>query len=212
MAVGELREIEPAVDPNLPDRLRLFVALEISTEAKAAMQQAQTELQRKLGRGCLRWTRPEQFHLTLKFLGDVDTSRVEALAETLRTACRGFGPITLRAETVGTFPNFRSPRVVWVGVSDRLGRLPLLQRAVENAADKLNAESQDDSFVGHVTLGRIKGINRREAENLKQLAIGMADRMFGEWVVTEVGLLRSELFPEGSRHTTLFRLALSGAS
>ena len=105
------------------ERFRLFVAVAIPEVVKAKMEAAQAELRRAVSEHSVRWTRREQFHLTLKFLGDVDAARVEALGEAIRAACRGFGPLHLRAERVGYFPDLRYPRVVWTGVQDQAERL-----------------------------------------------------------------------------------------
>src|SRR4029077_17189165 len=116
---------------NRPDRFRLFVAIKIPADVRSAIEGAHSCLRRELSGAAIRWTKIEQLHLTLKFLGNVDTGRVEALADALRTICLGFAPLRLRAGGVGSFPNLRRPRVLWVGVSDAQGQLERLQRAVE---------------------------------------------------------------------------------
>jgi len=191
------------------ERFRLFIAVAIPGEVKAKMEAAQAELLRVLPEPSVRWTRREQFHLTLRFLGDVEAARVEALGGALRAACRGFGALHLRAERVGFFPDLRRPRVVWVGVQDQAGQLPRLQAAVELATREYTTEEKEERFTGHVTLARIKGIKRPEAEALGQAAAGMAERLFGHWTAYQVELMRSELLPQGARHSTLASIALA---
>jgi 2'-5' RNA ligase len=188
---------------------RLFIAVTIPEEIKTKIEAAQAELRRVLPERAVRWTRRGQFHLTLKFLGDVDAARVEALGEALRAACRGFGALHLRAERVGCFPDLRYPRVVWVGVQDQAEQLPLLQAAVDLAAREYTTEEKEAQFTGHVTLARIKGIKRPEAVALGKEAAGMADRLFGQWTACQVELMRSELLPQGARHSTLASIALA---
>jgi len=190
------------------EQFRLFIAVAIPGEVKAKMEAAQAELRRVLPERSVRWTRREQFHLTLRFLGDVEAARVEALGEALRAACRGFGALHLRAERVGFFPDLRRPRVVWVGVQDQAGQLPRLQAAVELATREYTTEEQEEQFTGHVTLARIKGIKRPEAEALGQGAAGMAERLFGEWPAYQIELMRSQLLPQGARHSTVATIAL----
>jgi len=191
------------------ERFRLFIAVTIPGEIKAKIEAAQAELRRVLPERAARWTRREQFHLTLRFLGDVDASRVEALGEAVRAACWGFGALHLRAERVGFFPDLRYPRVVWVGVQDQAERLPLLQEAVARATREYTTEEKEKQFTGHVTLARIKGIKRPEAEALGKAAAGMAERLFGQWTACQVELMRSELLPQGARHSTLASIALA---
>jgi 2'-5' RNA ligase len=157
----------------------------------------------------VRWTRREQFHLTLKFLGDVDAARVEALGEVICAACRGFGVLHLRAERVGFFPDLRYPRVVWTGVQDQAERLPRLQQAVDAATREFTTERKDERFTGHVTLARIKSIRRPEAEALGKAAAGMAERGFGQWTAVNVELMRSVLSPQGASHSSLTTIALA---
>jgi 2'-5' RNA ligase len=188
---------------------RLFIAVTIPEGIKTKIEAAQAELRRVLPERAVRWTRREQFHLTLKFLGDVDAARVEALGEALRAACRGFGALHLRAERVGCFPDLRYPRVVWVGVQDQAEQLPLLQAAVERAAREYTTEEKEERFTGHVTLARIKGIKRLEAEALGKAAGDMAERLFGQWTACQVEIMRSELMPQGARHSSLASIALT---
>src|ERR1035441_6027074 len=92
------------------ERFRLFIAVTIPEEVKAKIAEAQAELRRALPERSVRWTKREQFHLTLRFLGNVDALRVEALEETLRAACRGFSPLPVRAPGAGVFPAPRLSR------------------------------------------------------------------------------------------------------
>ena len=191
------------------ERFRLFVAVAVPEGVKSKMEEAQAELREMLPQRSVRWARREQFHLTLRFLGDVEAARVEALGEAIRTACRGFGALHLRAERVGFFPDLRYPRVAWVGVQDQAEQLPRLQQAVETATEGFTTEEKEGRFTGHITLARLKGIKRPEAEALSQAAAGMADRLFGQWTAYQIELMRSELLPQGARHSTVAAIALA---
>ena len=193
-----------------PEAWRLFVALAVPEDVKGEIEKARAELGRQLPRECVRWTPREQFHLTLKFLGNVGAERVPRLTEALRAACGGFPPLELRAERVGCFPDLRRPRVLWVGVSDQQGQLPPLQEAIEAAVKEYTAEQASERFTGHVTLGRVKEMSRREADILSGLASSLGTRFFGAWTAGEVHLMRSELSPDGARHTVLSALKLAG--
>jgi 2'-5' RNA ligase len=191
------------------ERFRLFIAVTLPEEVKAQIEAAQAELRRALPGPGVRWTRREQFHLTLMFLGDVDVARVQPLEEAIRAACRGFSALPLRAERVGFFPDLRYPRVVWAGVQDQAGQLLRLQQAVDAVTRDFTTEQKEERFSGHITLARIKAIKRPEAEALRQAAAGMAERLFGQWTAGEVELMRSVLSPQGARHTSLAATALT---
>jgi 2'-5' RNA ligase len=189
---------------------RLFVALRAPEEVKEQVEKAQAELRRAVPQARVTWTRREQFHLTLKFLGNVEGGRVAGLVEVVRGACHGFAPLRLRAQGVGCFPAMRAPRVVWLGVTDGQEALPRLQRAIELASAGFTGLGPDQRFSGHVTLGRIKSIARAEAESLGSKARAMAETFFGEWTAGQVEIMRSELSSEGARHTILATVALAG--
>jgi len=191
------------------ERFRLFVALAVPDDVKAKLEAAPADLRRALPDRNVRWARREQFHLTLRFLGDVEATRAEALAEAIRAACAGFGALHLRAEQIGCFPDRGYPRVVWVGVRDEAERLPRLQQVVEAASAGFTGEPKEQRFTGHLTLARIKGIKRPEAEALNKAAAGTADRVFGQWTAYQIELMRSELLPQGARHSSLASIGLA---
>ena len=92
--------------------LRLFIALAIPQNVQKEIGRAQSQLQRSSPPGAVRWTRPEQFHVTLKFLGDVPAAQVEALKVSVSGVSAGFPPLQLSAHGIGFFPNIQRPRVV----------------------------------------------------------------------------------------------------
>ncbi len=197
-------------DAVQPEQFRFFIAVLIPEAVKTEIEKAQAELRRALPAGGVRWAGREQFHLTLKFLGNVEAQRAGALAEAVRKACGTFAALELRAERVGFFPDQRLPRVVWAGVRDRQDRLPELQGVVETAVVDFTRQEPQQNFTGHVTLGRIKRISRGEAAALARAASSMADRLFGEWTADKIEIIRSELSPQGARYTTVAAVSLGG--
>jgi 2'-5' RNA ligase len=195
-----------------PGRFRLFIAIRIPEPVKVAIENAQRTLRDTVSESAVRWTTREQFHLTLRFLGNVEAHRTGFLAETLRSACSEFTPLTLRAKGVGFFPDASVPRVAWIGVRDDQEQLTRLQQIVEVAARDYTTEPPEKNFAGHVTLCRFKNIKRRDAESLNRAAALMALQAFGEWTVEEIDLIRSELSPVGSKYTSLAaaKLGLEG--
>jgi 2'-5' RNA ligase len=199
-----------------PDHFRLFVAIPMPEEICVKVLPAQAELEKAASKARIRWTPPEQFHLTLRFLGDVHSDRVEALTDALRHACLRFKPLRLQASGIGFFPNPKYPRVVWVGLtstSDISGPQPdelaALQQAVQDACQEFTSEPADKKFSGHITLGRIKAINRHDAQALSKAADSMAVRSFGQWTAENVELVRSELGQNGATHQTLTKIPLT---
>jgi len=191
-----------------PQRHRLFIAIALPDAVRLAIETAQGELRAVLHAKSIRWTRRDQFHLTLRFLGGVDVQQVERLNESVRSVCEGFGDLQLSASGLGVFPGVRRPRVVWAGIDDRAGRLSALQRSIQTATEPFTSEPSEDRFRGHVTLARCRDVNRSEATALAAMVGKMAARSFGEWRVPDVEVIRSETLPSGSRYTTLARVRL----
>jgi 2'-5' RNA ligase len=94
-------------------------------------------------------------------------------------------------------------------VRDQTEQLPRLQQVVQTATEGFTTEPKEERFTGHLTLARIKGIKRPEAEALGKAAAGMADMLFGQWTAHQLELMRSELLPQGAQHTSLASLALA---
>lgn len=189
---------------------RLFVAISLPDSVKDEIEKAQRQLRDAFPGKLVRWTKREQFHLTLKFLGNVVESRVPELVSALRETCMPLSEMQLRAERVGFFPDARAPRVVWVGVRDRKNLLWRLQEAVEAGVTIVTGERPDKTFTGHVTLGRIQRIRRHDTETLADLVDRMSKLSFGEWIANKVELICSELTPSGSLYTTLASVPLCG--
>ena len=189
-------------------RFRLFVAIALPDVIREKMLRVQHELQALTPRGVVRWTKPEQFHLTLRFLGDVSSKQVAALQESVRTVCAGVPALHLCAHGVGFFPNTRSPRVIWVGITDGENRLADFQRKIEDVVQPYSAERGGERFAGHVTLGRLNSSKYHGINVLTESAGAMKDSKFGQWTVREIEIIRSELLATGSRYTVLaaFRL------
>lgn len=194
-----------------PTRFRLFVALTLPEPVKARLLEVQDTLRKAVPDGPVRWAGPEQLHLTLRFLGSIEAVQVSALEESLLAACRPFDALRLQAANIGFFPRPRSPRVVWAGVSDQGNFLQALQEAVEHACAGFTMEAPEKRFTGHVTLGRIKQMRPSDSELLTAAAARLSSVPFGDWVASEVHLIRSQLSPTGARYSVVKAFPLHSA-
>lgn len=190
--------------------LRLFVAIELPRAVCEAVGEGQRALRGALRGSRASWTRPEQFHLTLKFLGAVDAADAEAMAAGLSGVADVCEPPQLAAAGVGFFPSARSPRVAWVGIRAVRGDLGALQTAVEQAVGPYSEQEAEGRFHAHVTLARIKEFARGDALALGQWVRGWETVDFGTWVAPELVLMKSVLAPEGAVHTAVARVSFQG--
>jgi 2'-5' RNA ligase len=134
--------------------MRLFLALELppatADEIVAAIAPLRGDSQPPIS-----WVPAHKLHLTLKFLGDADESRVAALVEAADQVAARHRPFEMKLAGVGAFPNFRRPRVVWMGVGSE-SRLELLHHDVEIAAADAGYEVEGRPFRPHITLARVR--------------------------------------------------------
>jgi len=198
-----------APEPQPEDQYRLFVALELPEAVRAELERAQQRLRREVSGGLIRWARPDQLHLTLRFLGGVQAGRVPALVQALHQACRPFPALSMRAAGIGFFPNARRPRVIWAGVADMREQLAPLAAAVTQATLAFSSEPPEARFAGHITLGRVKELSSVETARLAQAAEREAGRLYGDWVAREIALVRSRLAATGSIYSRLADMPLT---
>lgn len=191
------------------EKLRLFVAILIPEAVRDEIVRVQSELKPLAPPGAVRWTKPEQIHLTLKFLGNVPSPALDALKQSLIESCCGIPSFRLTARCIGFFPNDRSPRVVWTGLDCPEITLTDLQSRVETMVRPFSEMPGAEKFVAHATLGRFKNPHHPEIKKLLQHAHSLRERDFGSWSVTEINLMWSELLPTGSRYTSLASVRLA---
>lgn len=188
---------------------RAFVALAVPALAQARLADIQSQLRLLLPPGTASWPRLENLHLTLRFLGNVANDRCEELASVLSAIARGYAPLDLTATGLGCFPNVGRPHVVWVGIRESQGHLRRLHAEVHSVTAPFTSELPEDRFVGHVTLARLKKLERGAVARLADFLRHNLNQPFGQWRAARLLLLRSDLSAHGSRYTLLAELPFS---
>lgn len=187
--------------------LRLFIAIEIPAEIQQNIQEKTSNLRRGLD-SLVRWVPVENMHLTLKFLGDVSPSNVEFLTQMLRNESDAVQPFSMHLAGVGSFPNPKRPRVIYIGIQAPAA-LDALHRGIESAARKLGYSSEDRPFSAHLTLGRVKqNITATDQQKIRRLIEGTQVDLPGTARVDSVHLYKSDLQPGGSVYTRLYSAPL----
>ena len=185
--------------------MRLFLAINFPAPVQREIATATAPL-----RQCapeLGWTAEDRLHLTLKFLGEQAESRVDALAETLAKTAVHHRELLMTVGGIGAFPNFRRPRVVWIGVSPE-PKLELLHHDVESTCETLGIPVDGKPFRPHLTLARVKQ-RAADPRALPALARAASDVDYVEEVViTGIDLMASELTTAGSRYRVLTSVPL----
>lgn len=189
------------------EKVRSFIAIELAKPIVEALGRYQRKLRTRVELP-VKWVNPEGIHLTLKFLGDVEVARVEAIREALGRAATGVRPFSITLGHPGAFPNVARPRVFWVGLEGDLPALTGLQRRVEEELGPMGFPLEDRAFQAHLTLGRVKeGGPRRapfDARSLEALAWTSPVAQ----AVDRINLMKSELRPQGALYTRLAEIPL----
>jgi 2'-5' RNA ligase len=152
------------------------------------------------------WVAPGNLHVTLKFLGGVETSRLEAVQSALTRAVHGHSPFDVVIVGLGAFPSATRARVIWAGIEGGRDELAALAAAVEREVAPVGFPTEERAFSPHVTLGRVR--EPRRNERLAEAVASATSERFGAVRVERVSLMRSDLSPRGARHTELSAHAL----
>lgn len=185
--------------------MRTFVAVPLPNDAIALLESFQTAL-RKTGAEA-RWTSAGSIHLTLKFLGEIESGAVPDLKDALNVVACQHARFTLLMRGLGAFPTVANPRVVWCGLEGDTDRLGALQREIEIACAGLGFPPEDRPFKPHLTLGRVKG--RRNLQRLTE-CIRIGTPLETRISVDRFRIYRSTLRPSGAVYDVLEELALGG--
>jgi 2'-5' RNA ligase len=159
----------------------------------------------------LRCVAPENIHLTLLFLGDVEADNVASIHELIQRAVSNVSPFVLEAGNFGVFPQRGAPRVLWIGLHEskplkqlhaNLVQELLPQRGV--LCPNSDARSfQSGGFSPHLTLARIKSSDRQLAPSLHAALEKVPIKIVSPWRVESIELIQSELSSHGSKYSVL---------
>ncbi len=170
--------------------LRLFVAIDLPAPVTDTLERICT------GLPGARWTDPEQYHLTLRFVGEVDGLVARDLDEGLaEIACE---PFTIQLDGFGHFPPRGAPKVLWAGISPR-DPVDQLRRAVDRAVHAAGVQPERRKFSPHVTVARFP--NGAPINRIQQFLSGHALYRSEPFEVDRFHLYSSQLHQDGAIHT-----------
>lgn len=185
--------------------MRIFIALDIPAEVRDRLSQY-VERVRPWATDA-RWARIESLHVTLKFIGEVSDAKVAEIKAAL--APIKAQPFQVEFKEIGFFPNPRSARVFWAGVSAS-DALPQLASTIETAVEKLGIPREKRAYHAHLTLARAPegGSSRYCFRLLQERLSSEAPPQFGTMFAQEFFLYQSQIMRGGARYTKLQRFPL----
>jgi len=175
--------------------MRTFIAIELPQEIRDFLSQLQEEL--KSSQADVKWVKPENIHLTLKFLGEVDDRKLDKIIEIIEDTTRGKNKFQMRISSLGAFPKIDFPRVIWVGVDIGDKEAKGIAEELEEKLAKIAIPKENRPFSSHITIGRMRSSLNREklVQKLKHKA-GLSRENL-EFCVTKITLFKSTLTPKG---------------
>ena len=197
------------------DKYRTFIAIELPDDVRARIGEHVNRLRRELPEIRASWTREENLHLTLKFLGDVPVADIPKLSAAVEAAAQTVRPFRLTVSGCGAFPPHGQPKVLWIGVlseppavagdstaSSEAASLESLHKRMEDDLATAGFPREERPFHPHLTIARLRTPKSgRELSDFHQ-ALGFAPQSFS---VSEVVVFKSDLLREGSKHTPISR-------
>jgi 2'-5' RNA ligase len=188
-----------SIDLDMQKSMRIFIALELPATVISLLRTVQHDLIQLNMRA--RWVRPENIHLTLKFIGDMDPGDIDAVSTAMTAAAKGTSPIMLAVRGIGVFPNIKRPRVIWVGLGGDISSLLDFQSRLVEKLSAVGVARDKRSFKAHLTLGRIK--QPPGADLIREMMTAYATLSSDEFSCDRAILFKSDLKPSGAVYTKL---------
>lgn len=185
-------------------RTRTFIAVDLGKEIRSRLVSLQDNLAQA---GVpVKWVEPENLHVTLLFLGEVDDRQLPAICKLVAEGVKDRPAFTMSVETVGCFPDARRPRILWVGVAEGAAPLCAIHDDLETPLTDLGYRRENRRYTPHITLGRVK--SDRPSDALAQAIGKKAKWKAGDVPVREILVMGSVLTAGGPQYTVLGRAKL----
>tara|TARA_B110000116_G_scaffold250500_1_gene244905 strand:- start:1564 stop:2124 length:561 start_codon:yes stop_codon:yes gene_type:complete len=186
--------------------MRLFIALNFTKKEKAKLYKVTERF-----RECqfpIEWVKPQNYHVTLKFLGKISDERLELVEDALEKVGDATRPLEVLIEGFGAFPTIRRPEVVWAGLEPS-SALRCLKQDLEWALKDCGFKSETRNFHPHITLGRAD--SKKGAGAFRGLDQKAADTVYGSRVrIRKIDLMKTTYLESDLNYTVEYSAALTG--
>jgi RNA 2',3'-cyclic 3'-phosphodiesterase len=181
------------------ETLRTFIAFPLPASVRDHIQSIQDGVRAEGFR--MRWVKPENIHLTLKFLGNVAPADIGFIAEAMAETVRSAPLIHLGAKGLGVFPGISRPRVLWIGLQGETHSLIEIRKRLNERLGRVGIAPDARPFKAHLTIARAKGNLNSKALAGVMATLGNTDS--APFTAEEMVLYQSELKPDGAVYTRL---------
>jgi 2'-5' RNA ligase len=185
-------------------KVRTFIAIELPDKIQSDIRQLKHSLTPY--RFDIRWVKPLDMHLTIKFLGDVDPVDLDAIGRVLSDKAGHFPIFDLIPRGLGVFPSLKRPRIIWIGIAGQTDVLGSIQKSVSSGLNDIGFAAEKRLLRGHLTFGRIK--SRIDQDRLLEAFHAQQKFVSKSFTVENLVMFRSELTPGGPIYTKLYEMPL----
>jgi 2'-5' RNA ligase len=188
------------------ETIRTFIALEIDDQAKNNIIEIQDKIKKTESlKGS--WVKKDNLHLTLKFLGDTKTKHIEIIKNNISKCFNEVVAINCNLVNIGTFPNDKSPRVLWVGMESGESEIVRLADKLEEALFKIGFKKEKRDFKTHITICRPRQILNHQIfkSTLEEINKEFKPQ---DYSINKITFFESELIPEGPIYSPLLSIFL----
>ncbi len=187
------------------EKVRTFVAVLLPDVVKQCIAEFQEDLIRL--RADVKWVKPVNVHITLKFLGDVDVQKIDEIFARVGEAVQPFVRFTIGIAGTGTFPNDRRPNVLWIAVWEGAEILIRMAERIDSALSPMGFQKDRRPFSPHLTIGRVRSTKRIE-DTIAFMR--KSEWNAGSFEAEAVAVMKSDLRPAGALYTPLATIKLQG--
>ncbi|MFH1201317.1 MAG: RNA 2',3'-cyclic phosphodiesterase [Candidatus Omnitrophota bacterium] len=185
--------------------MRTFIAVDVSKEIRETLGRIGTKL--RASGADVKWVDPQNLHLTLKFLGDIDLGKVEEIKEILSQMAKNYPAFRMVVTNLGAFPKASYPRVIWVGIDQGKDELLKISRELEKRLENLGIKKEERAMSCHITIGRVRSpLNRIHL--IKQMEL-FKDPLNLDCTVDKIILYKSTLSRSGPIYEAVHESALA---
>jgi len=183
--------------------MRLFVAVNLPDLIRTGIDQALQPLRQSVDSlgARIKWTAPEQYHMTMKFLGDCSDEQVPKIKETLQQASASSHPFAVTLAELGCFPARGKPTILWLAVKEGAETITRLAGDLDRTLEPLGFVKDPRPFSAHVTVGRVQWVSN--GVKLRQALEATATLTLGPFNAESLELMQSVLSQAGPRYTLL---------
>ncbi len=183
--------------------IRAFIAISLTKEIQNKILKIQEQL--KESQADVKWVEPENIHLTLKFLGNVEEKKIEEIKEILEKISEEYEKFSMELLKIGAFPKLSNPRVIWISIEKGKEELQKIFLDLEEGLNKIGFKREERGFSAHITIGRVRSpLNRSELlERIKRIDFERMDLLVGK-----ITLFKSTLTPKGPIYESLYEANL----